>query len=94
MRNTNGPGGLIAFEMTKRYCTMPKVPWFRNWFEDKFGDLCARHDAEYQVIETLADKYDSDFLFACEIAKRGHFILAILALIAVSMPWVGERLKR
>ena len=79
--------------MSKRYCTMPKIPWFRDWFEGKFGDLCEAHDAEYVAIEDQESKYWSDFKFACKIAQRGYFWFAIGALLLVSLPWVGKALE-
>lgn len=83
-------GGLPVSNMPKRYCTMPKIPWFRDWFEAKFGDLCEKHDLQYASITTVEDKIQSDFWFAKEVALRGYMFLAILSLIAFQLPWVGR----
>ena len=89
------------FNMAKRYCTMPKIPYFRDWYENKFGDLCAIHDVEYEMIsegifthQDEEDKLIADFDFACGIAQRGYFMLAILSLMAVNLPWVGKKLRK
>ena len=79
--------------MGKRYCTMPKIPYFRKWFESNFGDLCAIHDMEYQKITNRQEKKVADFTFAMKIAERGHLFFALIALIAVSLPWVRTDLK-
>ena len=84
--------------MKKRYCTLPKIPWFRKWFEGKFGDLCKIHDDDYAAINdsdaSESDKKQmkilTDFRFAQCIAIRGHVFLAIGALMFFQLPWVGK----
>ena len=71
--------------MGKRYCTMPAIPVFRNWFEVKFGDLCQRHDLGYAAGDC---KLCHDKVFAGAIASRGHPVLAAFVFIAVNLPWV------
>lgn len=71
-----------------RYCTLPNIPWFRSWFEGKFGDLCKRHDEAYGDIAKLdpahrrPTKIHADYRFCATMACRGHPCLAICALIA------------
>ncbi len=31
----------------RRYCTVPSILGFREWFEKQYGDLCEVHDREY-----------------------------------------------
>jgi hypothetical protein len=31
----------------QRHCTMPNIPFFRDWFERQYGNLCEMHDEEY-----------------------------------------------
>ena len=71
--------------MTKRYCTMPNIPWFRDWFESKFGDLCYRHDRWY---ETKVPKLEADKWFCAYIYKRGYWYLVPFVFLAVNLPWV------
>jgi hypothetical protein len=33
--------------MRKRYCTVPNILGLRQWFEERFGDLCYQHDSDY-----------------------------------------------
>lgn len=72
---------------------MPKIPFFRTWFERNFGGLCEAHDMAYSLAKTRQEKYDADFEFAKEICKRGYFWLSILTLVAVNLPWIGKRFK-
>lgn len=71
--------------MTKRYCTMPKVPWFRDWFEEKFGDLCKTHDEDYYKGKC---KLCSDIAFVKGIFSRGYWFLTPFVFIFINMPWV------
>ena len=72
---------------------MPKIPFFRDWYEKKFGDLCYVHDEQYKTIKTKNDKHEVDYQFCASIAKRGYFILSVLTLLAVNLPWVGRKVK-
>ena len=66
-------------------CTMPKIPFFRDWFEERFGDLCERHDAEYAFGDC---KLCADWRFVLEIGKRGYWPLVPFVFLAVNLPWV------
>lgn len=79
--------------MSKRFCTMPNIPFLRDWFEGKFGDLCEAHDMVYTTMLLKQEKDESDFEFAKGVAMRGHVWLAILALIAFQLPWVGGHVR-
>lgn len=81
--------------MSKRYCTMPNIPYFRDWFEKNFGDLCEKHDKAYALnAEKLkpikADKIKADFDFCKEVALRGYMFMAVMSLLAFQLPWVGR----
>lgn len=64
---------------------MPKIPFFKEWFNGKFSDLCAEHDAEYAAGTC---KLCSDYYLAAGIAGRGYGMLSILTFLAVQLPWV------
>jgi hypothetical protein len=68
--------------MYKRYCTMPAIPWFRDWFEGKFGDLCEAHD------DVKRCKLCGDWRFIRGIASRGYWYLVPFVYMAINMPWV------
>ena len=68
-----------------RHCTMPNIPFFRDWFEENFGDLCEQHDAEYAFGDC---KLCSDYTFVKEIGKRGYWYLVPFVYIAINLPWV------
>lgn len=76
-----------GLKQKSRYCTMPKIPFFRDWYENKFGDLCYLHDLDYY---NGMDKIEADYIFCQQIAQRGYKWLAILTLIAINMPWVSK----
>lgn len=64
---------------------MPYIPFFRNWFEDQFGDLCYMHDFKYKY---ALGKLEADVALSNQIRKRGHPILCVLTFLAVNLPWV------
>lgn len=70
-----------------RHCTLLKIPKFRDWFENRYGLLCAMHDADYDN----KDKFNGDIrLFKGMIYKKQPFdyIFATGTFIAVQLPWV------
>ena len=71
--------------MTERRCTMPNIPWFRDWFESKFHNECKLHDKEYKIGKC---KLCSDYRLATSIAEKGYVLLSLGVFIAVNMPWV------
>jgi len=64
---------------------MPNIPWFRDWFENKFGDLCNEHDKDYMMGRC---KLCSDCALVNGIIKLGFWWLVIPVFIAVNLPWV------
>jgi hypothetical protein len=74
---------------------MPNIPWFRDWFEKQFTDLCAQHDWEY---DNEGCKLCSDWRFVRAISIRGYWWLTPLVFIAIQMPWVwisyNKRIKK
>lgn len=66
-------------------CTMPKIPYFRDWFESKFSDLCNMHDLGYVYLDC---KLCCDFRLAAGIAERGYPFIGLLTFFAVNLPWV------
>ncbi len=69
----------------ERHCTMPNIPWFKAWFEKRFGDLCRKHDAEYAFGKC---KLCADFRFCKALAQRGHKRLSLLVFLAINLPHV------
>lgn len=45
----------------RRFCTVPKILGFRDWFERSYGDLCEVHDAAYDEGKELL-KADLKFI--------------------------------
>lgn len=80
--------------MPRRYCTMPKIPWFRNWFESKFGDLCEAHDKAYGIGGQWQDKIDADFEMSKEMAKRGYLFLSFIVLLIFATPFIKGNFEK
>jgi hypothetical protein len=59
-------------------CTMPWMPWFRAWFNRKFGDLCEIHDFNYK---SKYNRKKADIELAAGILLRGYPFMALLAYI-------------
>ena len=68
-----------------RYCTMPNIPFFRDWFESKFSDLCYMHDCQYAM---HFGKFQADRIFVKNIINRGYWWLALPVFLAINLPWV------
>lgn len=65
-----------------RHCSVPEICGFREWFEKKFGDLCAAHDAAYKD-PYVACRRKIDCILAGNIFCRGYPVLAIATYIFV-----------
>lgn len=74
-----------------RYCTMPNIPFFRDWYEKKFSSLCKQHDDDY---ETKKCKLCSDTKMVKAMYSKGYYILGSLTFIAVNLPWVWYKFYR
>jgi hypothetical protein len=61
-------------------CTLPKIPWFRDWFNRKFGDLCELHDFNYQ---SRYPRKKADIELCASIMLRGYPVLAFLTYVFV-----------
>jgi hypothetical protein len=61
---------------------MPYVPWFRKWFNAKFGDLCGAHDFNY---ESRYPRKKADIEFAAAILLRGYPFTAFCAYVFVRL---------
>lgn len=67
-----------------RYCTMPKIPWFRDWFEGKFGNLCKEHDENYAIgYRQGGCKLCHDFKFCAGIAEKGYGFLSVFVMLVL-----------
>lgn len=60
--------------MSRRYCTIPALFNLRDWFEKKFGDLCAHHDWLY--VEKFGTRVEADRQFREGMKTRGYPLLA------------------
>ena len=58
----------------RRHCTLPAIFHIREWFENKFGDVCEIHDHMYT--ERLG-KWNADKHFYKAIWKRGPRLFII-----------------
>lgn len=61
-------------------CTLPKIPWFRDWYNEQFKDLCERHDYCYK---NQLPKKDADIDLMVGLIERGYVWLGFLTYIAV-----------
>lgn len=57
-------------------CSMPKIPWFRDWYEKSFKDLCLKHDLAYKNQEP---RRKADLEFMAGIVLRGYPLLAFIS---------------
>lgn len=55
-------------------CSMPKIPYFRDWYEKSFKDLCLKHDHAYRDQEP---RLQADLDFTAGIVTRGYPLLAL-----------------
>ena len=61
------------------------VPWpLRKWFNARFADICAEHDAAY-IQRSWNLKVTSDFRVAYRLASRGYYLLAYLSVIYLAV---------
>ena len=74
--------------MSSRHCTLLKIPYFRDWFERRYGGLCRAHDIDYYL---AFGKLAADVRLFKGIARKGRWYdlpLAVGTIIAVQLPWV------
>ena len=50
-------------------CTLPKIPYFRDWYNTQFHDLCDAHDKAYRE---LVPRKDADITLAVNVIQRGY----------------------
>lgn len=62
------------------HCTMPKIPWFRNWYNEQFKDLCEEHDRAYQ---NRVPRKDADIHLMLGVIQRGYVVVGIGTYIFV-----------
>lgn len=63
-RNKNG----------RRFCTIPAIFGLRDWYVNRFNDLCAAHDYAYEV---QSGKFKADYALLKGMTVRGYFLLAV-----------------
>lgn len=68
-----------------RKCTIPAIFGLREWFESRFGDLCAAHDESYIAQEggELA-RFRADYALAKGMWQRGYWWLALPTQVLLS----------
>lgn len=64
-----------------RTCTIPKIFGLRDWFENRFGDLCERHDFEYS---NRTGKWSADMRLVRGMWDRGYWWLAVPTFLFVN----------
>lgn len=64
---------------------MPNIPYFRKWYENKFGTLCEQHDKDYKKGKC---KLCSDVRLTKGIYNKGYYLLGSLSFLAVNLPHV------
>lgn len=72
-------------------------PFFRQWLNERFGDLCRYHD-DMWATRVWKLKVASDFEFCSLMAARGYVALATLAYLYFTIPgtiyWLWKKYKR
>jgi hypothetical protein len=73
----------VKFRTTRKsHCTLPSVFGFKDWFNQRFADLCFMHDMMY---ETKVNRKEADCWVASHIMLRGYPFLAFLTYISVRL---------
>lgn len=68
-------------------CTMPKIPWFRDWYNREFKDLCEAHDDAYR---NKRPRKSADIQLMIGIAYRGYPALGIATYVSVrTFGWIN-----
>lgn len=63
-RNKNG----------RRFCTIPAIFGLRDWYVNRFNDLCMAHDLAYEL---QTGKLKADYAMLKGMTQRGYFFVAI-----------------
>lgn len=58
-----------------RYCTLPAIFGLRDWFEQRFGELCREHDERYVARDVT--KWEADASLFRGMVRRGKRYLPI-----------------
>lgn len=67
-------------------CSLPNIPYFKDWYNRHFEDLCRRHDIAYSKQQ---DKKRADINLMSGIALQGYPKLAMLTYLFVStVGWI------
>lgn len=53
---------------------MPKIPWFRKWYNEQFKDLCDAHDKAY---DNKIPRKDADIELMIGLIQRGYVSIGI-----------------
>lgn len=61
-------------------CTLPKIPWFRDWYNEQFKDLCEKHDKAYR---DRIPRKDADIDLMIGVIQRGYVWIGIGTYIFV-----------
>lgn len=83
--------------MTKRYCTVPAILGFREWFECMFKPFCKAHDEAYESTYNVFKKLWADIVMVwgmLTVVFHKDFKNIILILIcalgaAIILPTLG-----
>lgn len=61
-------------------CTMPKIPWFRKWYNEQFKDICEAHDKAYSG---GMPRKDADIELLIGIVQSGYVSIGVFSYILV-----------
>jgi hypothetical protein len=61
----------------RRFCTVPNIPFFRDWYVKRYNSACERHDHEYAIYQdrfgysftTLRLRFESDVDYIFHILR-------------------------
>lgn len=66
-------------------CSVPRLFGLRDWFENRFGHLCDRHDRDYMT--KTVGKWKADMRFVRGMWALDYRALAVLSWLAFQTPW-------
>lgn len=66
-----------------RNCTIPKIFGLREWWEGRFGDLCALHDYDYDMKEV--SRFEADAYYARGMWGKGYRSLAVVSFAGLTL---------
>ena len=73
-------------------CTMPKIPWFRDWYNEQFKDICQAHDDAYK---DRIPRKDADIELLIGIVQSGYVLIGFTSYIMIRLiGWINYERQR